>query len=497
METSDELAGTSRRQAGHELGSEITATEARIIDIVNDGSVSSFHKQLITDIVKDGCTASSPKQLQKVPRELREKEKNKGFFDPRVISIGPYHHGNPKLKEAEKLKTRAVCGFVAGNKVEPHVIYKKMLDVVSDARNCYLEGSTGAYDDEKFAGMMLLDACFILHFIFAVLSDYRPFISQVIRNVGKVGYRAIMEDISLMENQLPFLVLQALISTTSTDVQHNWVGLIEDFIAVIYIGDYNTMGREQTYKDEIKQPLHFLDLIRRRFIGQYSQSDEEERSSMTKVLHQVQPRPRFPCWPKRGHMKIKPVKDLFGHSFRSATELKARGIHFRPSTTFLFNDFTFTSWFGYGRLTLPQLTFWPGIKYWLLNMIAYELAPTSDTMLPKVCNYIYFMNSLINGTEDVIELRSHNIIHNFYGTDEEVAKAFNSIATDCAYLLAWGPIKGVRDGIQKHYDSKMRTWIAQLLHTYFNTPWSALAFFAATFALAMTVIKTFFPSFRN
>ncbi|XP_059651124.1 UPF0481 protein At3g47200-like [Cornus florida] len=472
-------------ELSHESGDELTADD-------ND--------EWIISILEETPNASSYKPLQKVPRELREKEQNKGFFDPIFISIGPYHHGNPELKEAEKLKTIVVRSFIAAyTNVEPREIYNKMLEVVSDARNCYLEGSTDAYDDVTFARMMLLDGCFLLTF----MNRHGSAFNDLINHVGIAGFRGIVADISLLENQLPFLVLQALISSTSSPVGE-WEESIENCMTSMYIDD-NATWTERTYKHEKEQPLHLLALLRRRFIGLYTPADEQVSSS-GKIYQDDgpcklddQPRPRcsfkkvIPCWPKRGHKESDPHKDLYDHSFRSATELKARGIHFRPSTTFSLTDFTFTSRFGYGLLTLPQLTFDWGTKYCLLNMMAYELSTLSGDEDMDVCSYIYFMNSLINGAEDVIELRTHNIIHNFYSTDEEVAKAFNSMAIGGRYHSFSGPTKDVSDGIQKHYNSRMKTWTAQLWNNYFSNPWSVVAFFAATFALVLTFIQTFFP----
>ncbi|XP_059653439.1 UPF0481 protein At3g47200-like [Cornus florida] len=468
----------ARNEASNESGAEITADE------------------WIISILKESLVASSHKRLSKVPPQLREKEENKGFFDPRVVSIGPYHHGKPELKEVEKFKTKAVRAFIDGSKVEPHVIYNKMVEVVSDVRNCYLEGSTDAYDDTAFARMMLLDGCFLLHFIYINVSPRGPFLDELVKHVGEAGMRGIIADIILLENQLPFRVLQVLISSSSS-AESVLEEFIENFVVQVYI-DNNATWRKQTYKQEVEQPIHFLDLVRRRFIITDSRTKEVVVSSSSgekKVPHQTGSFKtiNIPCWrPKSGNKKRNPLKDVYSHSFRSATELKARGIHFRPSNTFSLNDSTFTSQFGYGLLTLPQLKFDWGIKYALLNMMAYELAPNSSNRL-EVCNYIYFMNSLINGTEDVIELRTHNIIHNFYGTDEEVAKTFNSMATGGGYLSLEGPIKDVSDQIQEHYNSRMKTWTAQLLHNYFSNPWSAVAFFAATFALVLTFIQTFFP----
>ncbi|XP_059654852.1 UPF0481 protein At3g47200-like [Cornus florida] len=289
-----------------------------------------------------------------------------------------------------------------------------MLEVVSDARNCYLEGSTDAYDDVTFACMMLLDGCFLLIFM-----SRSTFTRDVINHVGVAGYRGIIADISLLENQLPFLALQALISSTGSPVGklEEW---IENVMTSTYI-DTNATWTKRTIKHEKEQPLHLLDLLRRRFIVQYTPANEKVSSS-GKIYQDDGP------------------------------------------------YFTFTSRFGYGLLTLPQLTFDWGTKYCLLNMMAYELSTLSADEETDVCNYIYFMNSLINGAEDVIELRTHNIIHNFYGTDEDVAKAFNSLAIGGKYHSFNGPIKDVSDGIQKHYNSRMKTSTAQLWNNNFSNP---------------------------
>ncbi|XP_059653434.1 uncharacterized protein LOC132300409 [Cornus florida] len=265
-------AGT---EAGRELGVEITADN-------ESGSVElkASDKEWIISIVGERPNASSYKPLlPKVPRELREKEQNKGFFNPTVVSIGPYHHGKPEFKEAEKLKNIAASGFIASSKEEPHEVYKKMVVVVSDAKNFYIEGSTDAYDDVAFARMMLLDGCFILYFISALRGEEE--MGLLDDHLGIAVMRGIIADISLLENQLPFVVLQALISTTSAR-EGEWEEMIESFIARVYI-DGNATQSKRTYKHEKKQPLHLLDLIRRRFVGQYTPADEQVSSSGGKI----------------------------------------------------------------------------------------------------------------------------------------------------------------------------------------------------------------------
>ena len=43
-------------------------------------------------------------RMPKVPQMLRGPQDFKKFYEPRVISIGPYHHGEPNLGPVEMIK---------------------------------------------------------------------------------------------------------------------------------------------------------------------------------------------------------------------------------------------------------------------------------------------------------------------------------------------------------------------------------------------------------
>ncbi|KAK4838835.1 hypothetical protein QYF36_016818 [Acer negundo] len=60
---------------------------------------------------------------------------------------------------------------------------------------------------------------------------------------------------------------------------------------------------------------------------------------------------------------------------RSAKELKASGIHFRPSQGHQITDVQFISTFPTGLLKLPPIAVDDSTKSMLLNMVAYEACP--------------------------------------------------------------------------------------------------------------------------
>lgn len=108
----------------------------------------------------------------------------------------------------------------------------------------------------------------------------------------------------------------------------------------------------------------------------------------------------------------------------------------------------------------------------------------------EVISYISFLDSLIDYPVDVKELRSSHILHNLLGCDNDVAQLFNEIATDLVPSQA--VYKDVIAQIQSHYKSKWRTWMAQVYHDHFSSPWTIVAFLAAVVALGMSGIQTWY-----
>lgn len=123
-------------------------------------------------------------------------------------------------------------------------------------------------------------------------------------------------------------------------------------------------------------------------------------------------------------------------------------------------------------------------------MIAYESCPGNPCDC-SVSAYIYFMKTLVLSPNDAKELRENKIIFNHLGSDEEVVQVFRALKT---YVHVVSNYKDVKEQIGEHCNRKSQTWIAQLLDTYFTSPWSLLALFAATALLFFTLLQTYYAS---
>ncbi|KAK9289718.1 hypothetical protein L1049_007877 [Liquidambar formosana] len=351
-------------------------------------------------------------------------------------------------------------------------------EVAGDARECYAEGATERFTDEAFTRMMFLDGCFILQFMYCIVNSKRETMKLKSYDVA-----FMQRDLFLLENQLPFLVLEELMSLRL--VKDGWREMIINFIKQARAtppprGDswkkmiinfmmskciWGKQGSTMTKKGGFEgHPVHLLELFRTQIIDIKALTSDCGCSQSS--------------------------TDWF--SYRSAKELKMVGIHFRAHEIRCFSDVKFKSNLFSGQLTLPPVTIDDSTKSMLLNLVAYETCPDAPEDF-GVTSYICFMDSLIDQAEDVMELRSKGILLNFLGSDQQVADLFNEIANDLvpnpnAYLEA-------KRGIERHCKSNIKIWIAEWLHTHFTSPWTFLAFFGAILALSLSVMQTYYARF--
>ena len=72
--------------------------------------------------------------IPKVPHLLRGTKDFKKFFQPKVISIGPYHHGKPYLHSVEKIKPLVAQEFLVASQQRIEDVYKKIKSNIGAGR---------------------------------------------------------------------------------------------------------------------------------------------------------------------------------------------------------------------------------------------------------------------------------------------------------------------------------------------------------------------------
>ncbi|KAI8562824.1 hypothetical protein RHMOL_Rhmol03G0065200 [Rhododendron molle] len=448
------------------------------------GAAAISRNDALEVMIDPGMESSGSKlypkrRIEKVPLTMRKDEKTKGYFDPRVVSIGPYHHGKEELQTVERIKPIIAQLFISSSGRRMDEFREHILEIVDDARSCYVDGSTDKYSDDEFAEMMLLDGLFACALIESITPGYgdQTIEDEIVKHLGKHALYLLPSDItSLLENQLPFQVLELLMILKSknnklTEMMDKFLDSLESRESQRQ--DKKELGTEFRWlldnKSGIdkKQPLHYLEYIWLRH-NNLSQSDQT-----------------------RGTLVNIGFSDFY-YSFKSVSELKAKGIHARSGSVYTQRDFKFKSFFFFAVLEIPPLILNPQFIIHTSNQIAYEWTPNNPNNLPTMA-YMNFMKSLINSVEDVKELRAKNILFSACTSDEEVVKMFNSIST--FGVEDFRIYDKVKRKIQHHYNNKARTWFAELIHKYFSSPWTFMAFIAAAVIVSMSFLQTYYTIF--
>ncbi|XP_022765991.1 UPF0481 protein At3g47200-like [Durio zibethinus] len=437
-------------------------------------------KSLDESLEADQTEATAKPLIQRVPSMLGGNKDFKKYFKPKVIAIGPLHHDDPSLQGAEKLKLKLAAHFIKKHGVEKEILYSKIKMELANLKKCYDPKEIERYcddNDEKLTWMFFLDGCAVLQ---AIYLNYAPCVDVKEGTSNEMNIKNdlltfVYLDFFLLENQLPYRVLELL--TTSSNQGEMFKESIKRFI------DGNVMtpaemkkeqeqqqqGKQQKHQQQ-REPAHFLELLRARLLV----TTEEKKSWGCDRL--------FRYIGKR-------MISHHSHTFRNVKELREAGIWLRPSETSCLKDISFNRLCFVGKLRLPPITVDDSTGPKFMNLIAYEMCPDFDNDF-AVTSYICFLDSLIDEAEDVKALRDAGILHNGLGSDEEVAKLFNKMNTD----LVPSPsiYSEVKTQIQNHCRNVWITYAAQAYHTHFRSPWTFLAFVGAIAALFLSAIQTYY-----
>ncbi|XP_055801759.1 UPF0481 protein At3g47200-like [Solanum dulcamara] len=428
-------------------------------------------------------TISRRRHIPKVPLFMRIDNQKSDDYDPKVVSLGPYHHGKPEVNFVEDFKPKSLEMFIQGSNKNQDFFLEEILREIDDFKSFYVEEFSNKYNNNEFARMMLLDACFILNDI-EISTRSTPNSaskqSNTIKHLGIAVYLITRRDLYLLENQVPFPVLKLLVKLRyGDDGYHPFEEKVKSYCSQMFFDKQEDIKIEQNAIIETDPP-HLLEVFRRVLV---SGSDDEANVRQTRSYDFI-----FDCW-RKNHEQHK--SELLTNVFRSVMDLKSKGIHFRPSGIDSLKGVRFTSHYYYAKLKLPCWYVSTYTKVFFMNMIAYELCPNGP-IDRAVVSYINFMKSLVISPNDVKELRQEKIIFNTLGSDEEVVQVYKGLKTygaDDPLLF-----KNVKRNIQEHYNSKGKTWIAELIDTYFSSPWSLTALVVTTFLTFLTVVQTYYGS---
>ncbi|XP_006646698.1 uncharacterized protein LOC102713980 [Oryza brachyantha] len=388
----------------------------KVLTTMNSTTIEKLNRNFIGD---------GKPLIQKVPAFLRSIEKADRLFDPDIVAIGPIHHGNDNLKDMEEIKKMAAMEFCCSS-LKFSSFYHSVRKVAAHARACYAHDLSGVGDDE-FTDMMFYDGCFLLQFMTMVAQDRGPPAHWKVPRLSENMVRRISRDVLLVENQIPWVVLESLISLKHVHVDRYIAAAISDF-------DVQWAKPQVDFEGADKyQPFHLLDLVRHRQLGPLASQEVDEA-----------PRPML--------------------NICSAMELAEVGIQLTASKTARFADIGVGKSLLMGKLWLPPVFLGELTMCWLTNMAAFEMLQggTSDY---GVSSYVQVMAVLMNCADDVRELRTKRILYPVL-SDQQTLDFFKSI---CRYLPYGQQYKRVLQQLSDyHHHRPVRVTLHKFVYTNFK-----------------------------
>ncbi|XP_073367147.1 uncharacterized protein [Aegilops tauschii subsp. strangulata] len=159
--------------------------------------------------------------IYRVPERIKNLHNSKAY-QPELVSLGPFHHGDPELLPMEEHKRRAVVHLVKRSGRPLREFVAAVAEVAQQLQDAYKDlgdewrGAAGGGTD-RFVQLMVTDGCFLVEAMRMdalrgkVHEEYAP--NDPV--FSKYGYlylwNYIQSDMVVVENQLPLLLLQRLL----------------------------------------------------------------------------------------------------------------------------------------------------------------------------------------------------------------------------------------------------------------------------------------------
>ncbi|XP_068646531.1 UPF0481 protein At3g47200-like [Aristolochia californica] len=434
-----------------------------------------------------------PATIHRVPHIIRRGDE--GAYEPEIISIGPYHRHNEKLKAMEKHKWQYLLSLCSRYNRHWEDIALEVGKLVNGAQTCYSDINPV---EEEFAEMLLLDGCFTLE-LFLKYED------RISNKTGKnrsetdpiFGYctpwvvRCVARDLLLAENQLPFFVLQKIFDEfNEPSTKLSLVDLAMRFFKALYlaINQNSSLGLAQKQSSDAPNHLHLLHLVHSHFVP--PQPSHPARNIKKNLLSSSSLLPSF-----NKHNPSKDTLDIQPHTplptVPRAQRLQDSGIKFKKGEGKNFLDIKFQN----GVMEIPHLIVDHYTNTFLRNLIAFEQGhPQSGKCFTM---YAAFMDFVVNTAKDVEILHEHGILDHGLGSEQNIALLFNEI---CKGLIV-EPDKNDKylllvNDVICYSNIPWNMWRAKLNRDYFGNPWAIVSVAAAVVALSLTLINTFFSIYR-
>ncbi|KAJ4903738.1 hypothetical protein Rs2_17689 [Raphanus sativus] len=390
-------------------------------------------------------------------------DSNGRCYEPRVVSVGPYHRGKTQLKMMEEHKWRYLNALVTRTHETKSLTLEDYMktakNVEEAAREVYSESIH--MDSDEFNEMMVLDGCFILE-LFRKVSDVVPFQQDDPLVTMAWVLPFFNRDFLRLENQIPFFVLEALFDLTRSDDDERQSNSSLQSLAFAFFT--NTMDRPEQDLARFKdlKAKHLLDLVRSSLI----------------------PESKLPAKSRTTNPEKKKTPSYIIHSI---SKLRQAGIKIRE----LKDEESFlVVRFRHGAIEMPRIVVDDFMGSFFPNCVAYEQCYVACSK--HFTTYATLLDCLMNINKDVEYLCEQKIIENYFGTESAVAGFVNTLGRDVAFDIEKCYLKELFIEVNEYYNNSRHVTWASFKNTYFSSPWSFISALAALILLILSIVQTIF-----
>ncbi|XP_065859749.1 putative UPF0481 protein At3g02645 [Euphorbia lathyris] len=378
----------------------------------------------------------------------RFRELNKKAYTPQVVSIGPFHHGKHELRVMEDHKRRYLVDFLKRCKINLEEYIGNIQKLEEPLRDSYAEITE--HSREEFMEIMAVDGAFLLEYFL------KGFSGDCSSN-DRIWHRQrlandVRFDILMIENQLPFFLLEFLFELLKKS--QVYAGLSLKAIVAKGLMDATGWGwlKVNYIMNGDREVKHLVD-----FIGICLQPSSDVPLVMRRECESL--------------------------TTPTISELHRAGVKFKPSSSKCLYDLKFNN----GILEIPKITLADNDDIVMRNLQAFEQCHFPYKYMN---DYTCIMDMLINNEEDVELLVQNGIIENWLQDNLAVAAMINDLGNGCIVTSDNFHFAGLSHDLTAYYKKPWNKRKATLKQKYFSNPWTVISVIAAAFLLLLAIIQT-------
>ncbi|KAK7393262.1 hypothetical protein VNO78_21812 [Psophocarpus tetragonolobus] len=351
----------------------------------------------------------------------------------------------------QRYKLSYCKAFLQRTQASSEKLIQYIEDLEPNFRGCY--SHTLDFSWEELVKIIFVDSCFIFELFWKAEFDVRKSPEDKAFIFNNMVGETIALDLLLLENQLPFFVLEHLYDmcfhTTSVDLS-----FVE--LTFRYFHNYHEVPLDKI-RDFVGENKisHFTDLLRTFYLPHPS----KERPSRDKEF----------------------VKHL-----PSATELLEGGVEFKVTTEE--NKCLLNLKFSRGVFEMPQLLVEDRTELVFRHIMALEQFHYSEESY--ITDYVFVMDLLINTNKDVDTLIRKGVMVNYLGDSDSVANLFNGLWKNILQVNFSSHYFEICKNLNDFHRNPCNKLKSTLRRDYCKGPWQTAASIAAIILLLFSFIQT-------